>query len=106
MVYAEHQFSLWGLKFEYMKNRECLYDQPPIKTLDTESLMSLSIWLAAFHTRGQNCQNCPYDSISQVKDPWKFHPVPPDIPHVSFPFTHFTLYPFAVINYTVSTTIC
>lgn len=60
------------------------------------------IWLATFHTCGQNVRSkhilCD-STTSQGKDPWKFYPVPLDIPHAPFPFIHFALYPFAVRNH-------
>lgn len=49
MVYAQRQPSLWSLEFGYVPSRGCLCDQPQIKTLGTESLISLSAWQHFIH---------------------------------------------------------
>lgn len=99
-VYVEHLLSFWSLEFWYLLSRGHLCDQPPIKTLDTESLMSFSSWQHFIHViiiwclwNWAHCEQVHWERVSWTLTPgflWTLSHVP--TPSVV------SLYSFTVIN--------
>lgn len=89
-----------GLEFWYVAGRGHLPNQPPIKTLDTQSPISIPgkgsrILHRSLLAKGK-CTLC--DSLG--KDSWKLGSgFLWTLPYVLFPFTDFALYPLTVITH-------
>lgn len=82
-----------------MLGRECLCDQPPIKTLGSESLMTFSSRYR-FHV----CYHKSLlEELSVTYVLWErtlrsLHLVSSDFPHMPFSFADFAFYPYTVIS--------
>ena len=88
-------FPSGSLKFRHMAGRGCLYNQPPVKSLGTASLMS-------FPGRQHFILCCHNSLLSELtkscvtslgEDSWK--PLPgflQALPHAHFPFANYALF--------------
>ena len=78
MVWSQHPLLLWELGIVYVPKRRCLCDQPLIKTLASESLMSFPggqhLMSVSQLLLGQLSASCPCFSGERACSPLHFSP--------------------------------